>query len=379
MLNEYYVSIAKKGYGSPRVREAIITISKMISRLKLKEIVDAEDAKETMEFYNVVLQELQQVVNVTTDPVDTTVNECEEILKSTPIHPISFEELIKLACSKNQRVRYYVHGNNGSVTSYRLSDNKKLRSICTKLREHTNVTVVREKPICFRWIGKDNGDSSSSKNYSLNDLNDLRDQSTSQEQNNIFDAIVAEATVTTIAAANRNNILYSQQVIETRNASLFSVDNNPANKNNSVFENISNIGEEKGSHRSDGSHSRYVSTNDSSTTNETQSVVSIEEFFNDEPWQPLPQHSLEQSACYPIIGINHKRGTYYCKLHRKESENIYLESVEHHCKYQKPEAHKKEIMRLIDKDDKVSDERIIEQYIEENKIDVAIKELWCEL
>jgi hypothetical protein len=43
---------------------------------------------------------LKQVVNETTNPLDTTVNECLEI-KSTPLFPISFEDLIKSTCSKN--------------------------------------------------------------------------------------------------------------------------------------------------------------------------------------------------------------------------------------------------------------------------------------
>jgi DNA replicative helicase MCM subunit Mcm2 (Cdc46/Mcm family) len=55
MLKEAYISIARK-YGSPRIRETIITIAKMIARLKLKSTIDATDAKETMEFYNVILQ-----------------------------------------------------------------------------------------------------------------------------------------------------------------------------------------------------------------------------------------------------------------------------------------------------------------------------------
>src|SRR6266487_1776299 len=45
-------------------------------------------------------------------------------------------------------------------------------------------------------------------------------------------------------------------------------------------------------------------------------IVSLEEFFHDEPdlpWQPLPAHTLEQSPCHPIIV---KKGKFYhCKLH----------------------------------------------------------------
>jgi hypothetical protein len=77
-------------------------------------------------------------------------------------------------------------------------------------------------------------------------------------------------------------------------------------------------------------------------------IVSLEEFFHDEPglpWQPLPPgHTLEQSPCYPIIG---KKGEFYCrKLHIGEVTNIHLDSIEQHCKYNDPELHKAEILRL---------------------------------
>ncbi|MGB8033299.1 MAG: hypothetical protein WCF03_05705, partial [Nitrososphaeraceae archaeon] len=59
-------------------------------------------------------------------------------------------------------------------------------------------------------------------------------------------------------------------------------------------------------------------------------IVSIEEFFHDLPdlpYTPLPEHSLEESPCYPIIS---KKGKfYYCKVH-PSIENICLETIEHH-------------------------------------------------
>jgi hypothetical protein len=84
-------------------------------------------------------------------------------------------------------------------------------------------------------------------------------------------------------------------------------------------------------------------------------LISIEDFFYDDPsitpenpWKPLPKHSLEQSPCYPIIGIHNKYRVlfYYCKLH-PDVENISLETIEHHCKYFNAEFHKSEILRLL--------------------------------
>ena len=84
-----------------------------------------------------------------------------------------------------------------------------------------------------------------------------------------------------------------------------------------------------------------------------RSIVSVDEFFHDDPntpWKPLPEHDLKQSPCYSIIGIrnyhNYKTPFYYCKLH-PDIENAYLETIEHHCKYKEPNVHKSEILRLL--------------------------------
>lgn len=61
-------------------------------------------------------------------------------------------------------------------------------------------------------------------------------------------------------------------------------------------------------------------------------MIWIEDFFFDDPYswkslETLPKHSLEQSPCYPIIGIYNKYEVpfYYCKLH--DIENIFSSSI----------------------------------------------------
>jgi hypothetical protein len=84
-----------------------------------------------------------------------------------------------------------------------------------------------------------------------------------------------------------------------------------------------------------------------SVKSESTTIVSVEEFFNDVadlPYQPLPEHSLEQSPCYPIIGKNQE--LYFCRLH-SEVKNVNLDPIEHHCKYKDPDYHKSEILKLL--------------------------------
>lgn len=84
----------------------------------------------------------------------------------------------------------------------------------------------------------------------------------------------------------------------------------------------------------------------SNTNSEATKVISITDFFYDDPTMPyvaLPDHKLDQSPCCPIIAI--KDGYYYRRLH-PEIKNTHLESIEHHIKYKLPAAHKSELLKL---------------------------------
>ena len=86
-----------------------------------------------------------------------------------------------------------------------------------------------------------------------------------------------------------------------------------------------------------------------SVESESTTIVSVECFFHDVadlPYQPLPEHTVEQSPCYPIIGRNNNNRLYFCRLH-PEVKNVYLDPIEHHCKYKDPDYHKSEILKLL--------------------------------
>lgn len=59
----------------------------------------------------------------------------------------------------------------------------------------------------------------------------------------------------------------------------------------------------------------------------------VEEFFydNGRPYRPPTPHMLDESPCKSIISITNDN-FYYCKMH-PDTQNIYLESIEHHIKY----------------------------------------------
>lgn len=105
----------------------------------------------------------------------------------------------------------------------------------------------------------------------------------------------------------------------------------------------------------------------------TTATTTIEDFFSndnpDEEYKPPPPHTLEQSPCYPIIKTKVEYGItwYYCKLHPHteipkfkdlkllflvkthvvDIKSVYLETIEHHCKYYKPDIHKKAVLEAL--------------------------------
>jgi replicative DNA helicase Mcm len=166
MLNQYYVGIAVK-YGSPRIRETVIRIAITIAKLKLKKIVDEEDAKETMQFYNVILQQMDTIVALPTNPKDVAYEVCLSILRENK-WPVKFEEVVKTACERNQQVRHYI-GN-----SFQLSRNHKLRPIRDMLKDHSKIKIVQNMPLIFEYmhIQKEEGKEKKVEN-DQNDQNDV--------------------------------------------------------------------------------------------------------------------------------------------------------------------------------------------------------------
>jgi len=331
MLNEYWIELATRNFGSPRIFDTLHRLAKARARLKLKKIVDTEDAREAMQFYNIILQQYEQIVSIPTSPREVAYNVCIDILKESDSTAISFEELIKFACGRNEQVKSYVDG------KFKLQDNFKLRPLLDMLVNHSCIKQVKDKPVVLKWI-KDAGTLDSTL---LKMGEDVKEDSSSNR--GVSD--VSDAYDTKISPDNQHKSASS------------------LNKN---------------------SESIPVATSHTSYTSDSNNKKKVEAFFYDNPslpYNPLPPHSLEESPCYHIIGMNHKRRMYYCKLHPKESESIHLESVEHHCKYKEADVHKKEIIQklsLIQKDNVTETEdknKIIAQFVEENGIDDAIKEL----
>jgi hypothetical protein len=91
---------------------------------------------------------------------------CIDILQGLS-SSMQFEELIKIACDRNIRVKYYIGDR------FKLRENKKLRSILDRLRNHSQIITMDQKPIVLKW--KNMEDSSSGNDTTKCDPCDLCD------------------------------------------------------------------------------------------------------------------------------------------------------------------------------------------------------------
>jgi replicative DNA helicase Mcm len=149
MLNEFFIKIRGRGFGSYRVLDILYRLSEAVARLKLKEIVDIEDAKEVMEFYNVMLQNFEMAVNVSVNPKQVTYDKFVETLQNSKDMErhvgVTIQELHRIACKDDEQINSYLGPN--STTD----KNRRLKDIATMLRNSRHIIQIGLKPLIFKF------------------------------------------------------------------------------------------------------------------------------------------------------------------------------------------------------------------------------------
>jgi DNA replicative helicase MCM subunit Mcm2 (Cdc46/Mcm family) len=113
MLREYWVRMGEAGVtGLPRKLDTLERIALARAKLKLKDVAGEEEATETMQYYNVILEHYQQTVTISKRPSDTAYLEVVEVVKEQNGYPISYAEAAAKACNRNEQVRHYLGDNN---------------------------------------------------------------------------------------------------------------------------------------------------------------------------------------------------------------------------------------------------------------------------
>ncbi len=158
MLCEYYSSIATN-FGSPRVLDGLIRISHALARLKQKDVIDCEDVKEVMEFYDVILQQLSESVAIPKNPFDFIVEEITNIVLNSEF-PYDCMEAAKRACKTNESMARYI-GDNFSV-----EHNKKLRRVRDRFAEgiDNRIVILNLKPLVLARRSSYDGNNNNSHN-----------------------------------------------------------------------------------------------------------------------------------------------------------------------------------------------------------------------
>ena len=175
ILNESAIKVASKarsnknggGGGniwtrSPRRRDSLYRTAKAIARLKLKDVVNVDDANEAVKFYNVILTQLENTVTIPNDPRYEAYNECITILKQyEKLGGITLYDLFKKACENNQQINdYLIDGERLKQNkSLRTDKNHKTRAVYDILLNNQNVRKVGENPIVLKWSSSSHSSS----------------------------------------------------------------------------------------------------------------------------------------------------------------------------------------------------------------------------
>ena len=148
MIVEFFIELNFKGFGTNRVLDTLFRLTRAVARLRLKILADADDAKEAISFYNVMLLDYQKTTEVPESPRDAACNECIRILQEERA-AVAFEELIRQACQNNEYVRSYVYFRNRSL---KMRQNIRVKNIYEMLKVNPNIKRVQEKPAVLQWF-----------------------------------------------------------------------------------------------------------------------------------------------------------------------------------------------------------------------------------
>lgn len=151
MIREFYKEVSLKDFRSDRLLPTMHNLVKAFARLKLKDVADEEDAKDAMEFYNVMLSDFQKNVVISQSPKDIAYQECVSCLKDSKDRGgIALEELIKTICKRNKQVAIWLGCDENK--SLKMRDNHKITDLYHRILNHSNIKQVQEKPAVLQWL-----------------------------------------------------------------------------------------------------------------------------------------------------------------------------------------------------------------------------------
>jgi DNA replicative helicase MCM subunit Mcm2 (Cdc46/Mcm family) len=167
MLNQFWKDAKIERNVGVRMYRALYSISEAHAKLQLKDTIDANIAKETIELMQLMMAQTGSTVKAPSDPKVVTYEKFIEILQNNKAG-VAIKALCEIACKEIPQIVLYL-GKNWS-----LDGNIKLRSVVTMLRNHSQVKETNGNPLVFQWIGPPTPDASDSPDTTILKKNDER-------------------------------------------------------------------------------------------------------------------------------------------------------------------------------------------------------------
>ena len=145
MLDEFWICAKVQKTLTIRGYNSLFRKAEAQAKLQLKNEVDAEMAKQTMESVRLMMVQYGETVQLVNNPRETTQSKFLEILEDTT-SPVDIKELCEMACRRDIQVRNYLG------TNWSQRHNWKLRTVIDMLLNHDKVKQVSTRPLILQWI-----------------------------------------------------------------------------------------------------------------------------------------------------------------------------------------------------------------------------------
>jgi hypothetical protein len=148
MIAQYYVSIMTKpeSHESPRLFDTLTSLCYAVARLKQKDNIDIDDVKEIIEFYNLQLHHLSELVATPRDPRDLAFEEIIAALEGSAFKH-EFVELVRTVRKTNVFIREYIGEDLHVRTNRKLRD---IRNKFVKLGDN-RILTLSISPFILAW------------------------------------------------------------------------------------------------------------------------------------------------------------------------------------------------------------------------------------
>lgn len=145
MLNEFWKDAKFQGTLGMRMYSGLFSIAETYARLWLKDIIDEDIAKQTMESVQLMMIQHGQMVKISLSPKERIYEKFIENLQNSKLG-ITIYELCKIACKEDPDIDAYL-GKKWSI-----ENNWKLRPIVDMLKNHSQIRIINIKPLVFQWV-----------------------------------------------------------------------------------------------------------------------------------------------------------------------------------------------------------------------------------